>query len=228
MNLYPLIEKIFKPPSPSYNYQAKFVKRWLNSLEKKGYVLLNIGSGQKRFVPHIINLDIRFLSEVDIVADSEFLPIKSEIIDGIICSALLEHVVNPEKVIQEIYRCLKPNSQVYFEVPFLQAGHMMALGDYRRFTLQGIESLLRRFKRQDSGVCIGPFSVIAWSFRKMPTIFIRSDFLNKGIELFFGWLTFWIKYFDVFCKRLPNLEVFNGGVFFLGIKNTPQNKNSFT
>ncbi len=218
MNLVSVLEKKCKPPSPSYNYQSKFVAQWIVALERVGKSVVNIGSGRGLASANAINVDIFPFENVTIVGDAELLPFKTEVLDGILCKALLEHIANPKKAIQEIHRCLKPDRHVYFETPFLQAGHLTAVGDYQRFTVQGLRNLLRQFECQDSGVCIGPFSVIAWYFRKMPTIITKSTLFIKAIEFVMGWLTFWIKYLDIFCRRLPNLEVFNAGVFFWGLK----------
>jgi ubiquinone/menaquinone biosynthesis C-methylase UbiE len=157
---------------------------------------------------------------IDIIGDAVLLPFRSASIDAIICSALLEHVINPETIIQECLRCLKPDGAIYIEVPFLQPLHMIEAGDFRRYTKTGLELLLHDFTLIESGICIGPFSIVAWYLRKFLTIFIHSKYLINLIEFILGWLTFWIKYFDFFVAKAKNLDILNGGVYFLGQKKT--------
>ena len=42
------------------------------------------------------------------VGDAHSLPFKKEVFDSIICQAVLEHVKNPNKVVDEMFRVLKP------------------------------------------------------------------------------------------------------------------------
>jgi len=212
------IENLLRPPSPSYNYQKKFVRYWLGKLIADKKCVVDVGSGSRQLAKGVINLDLQKLPKVNIVGDANFLPLRKESIDAIISSALLEHVPKPQKIIYEIHQCLKPGGQVYFEVPFLQPEHAVEIGDYQRYTLSGIRNLLKTFKCNETGVCIGPFSVFAWYFRKMPLIFIKSRKTQKLIEMIFAWLSFWVKYFDAFVKKTPNLQIINGGVFYWGYK----------
>jgi len=113
---------------------------------------------------------------------------------------------------------LKTGGMIYVEVPFLHPLHMTELGDYRRFSRSGIEELFSEFTIVESGICIGPFSVLAWYLRKFLTVFTVSKNVNYLIEFIFGWLTFWIKYLDFFVVKAKNLDIINGGVYFLGQK----------
>jgi len=47
----------------------------------------------------------------------EALPFKNDFFDIVISSAVLEHVQDLEKVVEEIFRILKPNGKVYQEIP---------------------------------------------------------------------------------------------------------------
>lgn len=52
-----------------------------------------------------------------IKADAQTIPLKDNSIDKIICSEVLEHVINPEKVIEEIVRISKMNSTIVVTIP---------------------------------------------------------------------------------------------------------------
>ncbi len=51
-------------------------------------------------------------------ADGETLPFRSGVFDVVICSGVLEHVLNPEAVLGEIARLLKPMGTVFALVPW--------------------------------------------------------------------------------------------------------------
>ena len=87
---------------------------------------------------NIINYDILLQDEVTVVGDAHSLPFKSNVIDSIICQAVLEHVKNPNKVVDEMLRVLKPGGYIYSEVPFMQGFHADP-DDYQRYTLPGLK-----------------------------------------------------------------------------------------
>jgi SAM-dependent methyltransferase len=72
----------------------------------------------------------------DIVGDIHDIPLESESVDAIFCIAVLEHVRNPLKAMEEMYRVLKPGGKILIYVPFLYYYHAHEgyYGDYWRFT----------------------------------------------------------------------------------------------
>ena len=64
---------------------------------------------------NIINYDILQQDEVLVVGDAHSLPFKSNVFDSIICQAVLEHVKNPKKVVDEMLRVLKPGGHVFLK-----------------------------------------------------------------------------------------------------------------
>ena len=96
-------------------------------------------------------------SDCDIDGDIASLPIKNTCVDGVICLEVLEHVTDPFKAVDEIYRILKPKGQVLLSVPFLAPYHGKSLlnqnfshdsyPDFWRFTHQGLEQLFYKFKK---------------------------------------------------------------------------------
>ena len=78
-----------------------------------------------------------------IVGDIQNLSFKDDSIDGIICNAVLEHVPQPHKAVDEIFRILKPGGEAFIYVPFLFVFHTKE--DYFRFTDKAIASLFKDF-----------------------------------------------------------------------------------
>ena len=113
----------------------------------KGKVL-NAGAGW-RDLSHLVegdlvNQDITWpgdeRSNIDIFSPIHDIPVPNETFDTILCIAVLEHVVNPEEVLPEFFRVLKPGGHVIASVPFLQPEHKIPT-DYQRYTRDGLERL---------------------------------------------------------------------------------------
>jgi len=86
----------------------------------------------------VINFDLDFIPDVNVVGNGENLPFLDEEFDLIINQAVLEHVKKPEKIINEIFRVLKKSGYVYVETPFLQ--------EYHGFPLRYLDLWLNRKK----------------------------------------------------------------------------------
>ncbi len=128
--------------------------------------ILDIGCSYKsrknEFDGHYFSLDIDKQTHPMIIGDAMNLPIKKNIIKNIICFAVLEHVKNPKKVLEESYKCLDKKGIIHISVPFLYFRHDWC--DYYRFTAEGITELLKDFKiiTIKKGFC-GFFStIISW------------------------------------------------------------------
>lgn len=63
--------------------------------------------------------------------------------DAIICNAVLEHVANPDQVMQEFARVCRGGGALYLGVPFLQPEHKDPT-DYQRYTADGLTRLAER------------------------------------------------------------------------------------
>jgi 2-polyprenyl-3-methyl-5-hydroxy-6-metoxy-1,4-benzoquinol methylase len=64
-------------------------------------------------------LDIYDSQNVDILADDHSVLFKRGLFDLVIIQAVLEHVLNPEKVVSEISRVLRAEDVVYAETLFM-------------------------------------------------------------------------------------------------------------
>lgn len=208
--------QFIKPIDPCFHYNRGKIKNLISQIPPKSKIL-NIGSGGCRISPNTISLDIDHSVNVDIIADASFLPFKENTFNFLISTAVLEHVIDVQSAINEIYRCCKNDGLIYIEVPFLQTYHAHP-HDYRRFTLPGLELAFANFEKLESGVCVGPFSVLAWYLRKMPRFLAGNGRLGLALELIAGWFTFWIKYFDWLLPPARRVHQAASGVYFYGQK----------
>ena len=82
----------------------------------------------------------------DIVEDIHALSLKEGSVDSVICLAVLEHVYDPKKAVEEIVRVLKPGGLGLLYVPFMYRYHANLTQDYMdyyRYSKDGISYLFR-------------------------------------------------------------------------------------
>ncbi len=83
----------------------------------------------------------RAVGIVDIWGDAATLPFPDATFDSCFCAEVLEHVPDPDEVVREVHRVLRPGGIALFTVPF--AGELHATPfDFRRYTSFGIRRLL--------------------------------------------------------------------------------------
>jgi len=158
----------------------------------------------------IVCFDIYASAQTDFVADAHNIPLKDGVVDGVWIQAVLEHVLTPSLVADEIARVLRPGGLVYAETPFLQPVHEKAY-DFTRFTESGHRWLFRRFEAIDSGVVAGPGSTLFLHLRYFAGALLRNRRLGNLAALPF----FWLRYFDGVIPRTHASDMASG-VFFLG------------
>lgn len=143
-----------------FNIQRILTNIWpttdeeLRDLQDRGYLrgtILNLGAGWDD-IAHLIdgtlvNQDIPWPDEsrtnIDIFSPADRIPRADSTFDAILCLAVLEAVPDPERVVQEMRRVLKPRGCVIASVSFLQPEHKCPT-DYRRYTKDGLIQLFEK------------------------------------------------------------------------------------
>lgn len=97
------------------------------------------------FFPNRLALDIRRGPGVQVRGDAQALGLTSATFDVVLCTEVLEHLPEPQRAIDEIFRVLKPGGTLLLTTRFLFPIHD-APHDYFRFTKYGLRHLLRRFE----------------------------------------------------------------------------------
>jgi len=128
---------------------------------------------------------------------------------------VLEHVVEPVKVVDEIVRVLKDQGLGYAETPFMQQVHEGAY-DFTRFTVLGHRYLFRKFAAIEIGGIKGPELVLAWSIRYFFWSISRSRALGRLVGLLAGLV---LRPFEALMSK-ESLYDASSGVFFLGYKSS--------
>ena len=109
---------------------------------------LDIGAQNGPYAAHFprrVALDIQRGAGVQIIGDVQALGIRDASVDVVLCTEVLEHVPDPQRAIDEMYRVLVPGGQLLLTTRFLFPIHD-APHDYFRFTKYGLRHLLRRFE----------------------------------------------------------------------------------
>ena len=206
----------------SYNNAVLFVKN-LDKINKKKRVLI-IGGATKGTGTNIlfdndhidkISCDVYETEHVDVLCDAHYLPFASSSFDGVWIQAVLEHVVEPTVVVEEIFRVLKKDGIVYAETPFLQQVHE-GLYDFTRFTVLGHRYLFRKFENIKCGVLDGPGDVLLWNIRYIIWGITRLKKVAQIVGVIFIPLSIILNLIIPKKFRYDN----SSGVFFLGKKNT--------
>lgn len=178
--------------------------------------VFNIGSGTSSFGPSVVNVDIAPNPGVSIVGTCERLPLRSEIADGIVLQAVLEHVQDVSLALDEAHRVLRNGASLYVEVPFV-AGYHPTPADYRRWTRRGIEEELREhgFSPVEGGVVVGPASATAWILADFLALALSLNNVRayRVIRLATRVLVVPLKYLDRYLESHPLGDVICGGVW---------------
>ena len=217
------IEKVKKIFIKKQHYTINNADLFLKELNPQASVLV-IGGGEIGMGSDVLyssdkikitSTDVYYTDKVDFIADAHFLPFKDNSFDGIWIQAVLEHVLDPNKVVSEIYRVLKEDGIVYAETPFMQQVHEGAY-DITRFTVVGHRYLFKNFTTIKIGGIDGVGTVMTWSIYYFFWSIFRSRILAKLFYLFFSLI---LNPFDRLADKKSLFDA-GSGSYFLGRKST--------
>lgn len=129
----------------------KNIKKYIPKLKGD---LLDFGCGRKPFenlfvVKKYIGVDIENTghdhnnSKVDLFYDGKHLPFDKDTFDSLFCGEVLEHVFNPDDILPELNRVLKPGAKALITVPFSWNEHETPF-DYARYSSFGIKYIFEK------------------------------------------------------------------------------------
>lgn len=135
-------------------------------------VVLDVGGGHQRgswtrpATEEWITVDIVRSYKPDIQADAARLPIKSNSVDVIKCTEVLEHVRDADSVVAELERVLKPGGTLVLSMPFNYGIHGDP-EDYQRYTEHKLRLLLKEGFTIERLSAQGAFwTVLAYMFQR--------------------------------------------------------------
>jgi SAM-dependent methyltransferase len=105
--------------------------------------LLDFGCGTKPYesifkVDQYIGVDYESIEasknpKIDVFYNGKTLPFDDNHFDSILCTEVIEHVFNPEEILPELHRVLRPGGIALFTFPFSWPEHAQPY-DYARYT----------------------------------------------------------------------------------------------
>lgn len=194
------IKKEFNPPLTHNRY---FIRNGLlhgiselaPHLEGK---LLDFGCGAKPYqslfeVDEYIGLDYdgeghsHRDENIELFYDGKTIPLEEDSVDSIFSSEVLEHIFNPEEILQEWQRVLKPGGKILITCPFAWKEHEVP-NDYARYTQFALKHLFEKngfeiIEIRKKGNFIQALLQIWLIYILKPKIFSKVKFFNQGISL---------------------------------------------
>jgi len=104
--------------------RREILSAWLNRLPPRELRVLDVGGRVQPYRPLLdgrpnryVALDLKCTPVVDVVGQGEAMPFGGDTFDFVICAQMLEYAPEPNRVIAEIYRVLKPGGSLFLSVP---------------------------------------------------------------------------------------------------------------
>lgn len=199
--------RTLRPPAPLIHNRAEKL------LPHAEGTKLFIGGAGGTVPAGFLNVDFLELKGVDVVADIQHMPFRSGSIAAIDCDAVLEHVPDAKLAVAELYRVLRPGGFLHVVVPFCQAFHAYP-SDYRRWTAEGLTTLLSEFDVVDVGVRAGPTATLLSFFLEYLKLPFGGLF-GKAVYAAAGWTLWPLRYLDKWLNRRPNAHVLAHAIYAL-------------
>ncbi len=152
-----------------------------------------------------------------LVCDAHDLPFQDAVFHGVVVQAVLEHVLDPWRVVQEIHRVLVPSGIVYADTPFIAQVHGREY-DFHRFTRLGHRRLFRNFDEMDSGISCGPAVATLWTLRYFGLSLFQSKVGRAAVSLLLRSTLFPLKYLDYWLVHRRSSIDAAMAFYFLGSK----------
>ncbi|PIG94124.1 methyltransferase domain-containing protein [Gloeocapsopsis sp. IPPAS B-1203] len=220
INLIPSIGENLKGKQ---NYK-KFAQMLLQQNMKSRVLVIGgsvLGEGMDALLsfPEIefVESDVCFGSRTALISDAHDIPFDDNSFDGVIIQAVLEHVVDPNRCVEEIHRVLKDDGLVYSETPFIQQVHLGKY-DFTRFTHLGHRRLFKKFEEVCSGAACGSAMALAWSYQYFLLSFVKGHKARMLVKAFARITSFWLKYFDYYLINQPGTFDAASSYYFMGRK----------
>ena len=152
------MKRLIKKISPNLGKSVSrvsldFELLWQFKKLKQGGVVLDVGSKNSPYREHILckkylRLDIDKKSKPDICCDLHEIKWQSNYFDAVIATEVLEHLYDPQKAVDEIYRILKPGGVCVLSTRFIYPYHPDPK-DYYRFTWDSLKNIFRKFSKTE-------------------------------------------------------------------------------
>lgn len=125
-------------------------------------MMLELGSGGgfiKEIVPKVITSDLIFLPWIDMVLDGLHLPFADNVLDGIFMVNVFHHLPQPEHLLSEAGRCIKPNGVVLMIEPWVSSWSRFV---YKNFHHEPFDTQINDWNSNSGGRLSGANGALPW------------------------------------------------------------------
>lgn len=165
----------------------------------------------------LVETDVTLSDKTQVICDAHDLPFADAAFHGVIVQAVLEHVLDPWRVVSELHRVLCSDGIVLADTPFIAQVHCRQY-DFHRFTRLGHRRLFRHFQELDSGISGGPAVATLWTLRYFALSFCRRNWTRAAASLTLRCLLFPIKYLDLWLIHHAPANDAAMAFYFIGSK----------
>lgn len=165
MNLKKLASSLVKIGTNNKSSRITWVEKTLKKMEPGGEIL-DAGAGEqqfKKFCTHLKYVSQDFAEydgsgnteglqtikwdygDLDIISDITDIPVEDGSFDVVMCTEVLEHVADPQRVLEELTRVLKPNGHLILTAPFCSLTHFAPYHFYSGFNRYFYEEWLKKY-----------------------------------------------------------------------------------
>jgi SAM-dependent methyltransferase len=165
----------------------KILSRWLRKKTVRTHLesfmaenrteknVLDIGCGESRYshyFPNRLGVDFTRKKGVNVLADAHALPFQSSYFSMALSTEMLEHVKDPQRVVDEIARVLQPGGKLILTTRFVFPIHEAPF-DFFRFTKYGLAHIFRKWMNVEIKTDTASFETIGILFERMA---FQNDF----------------------------------------------------
>ena len=178
--------------------------------------LIDIGCGikpYKEMLSHLVTehigvdheITVHDQSNIDLFGTAYNIPSADNSFDSAICTAVLEHLEEPEQAIRECFRVLKKDGYAVYSVPFIWQLHEQPR-DFFRYSKFGLKHLFEKVVFEI--IDIQPLSGFAVTFIQMHLYIVKGKF-EKGIIKKMGIIrlySYLMQRFGLFLNKRDNTK----------------------
>lgn len=127
--------------------------------------VVDLGGGDRcHDDPRVLNFEYLHFDNADFFGDGLSLPIGDDSVDLLVSQAVLEHVPDPQRAVDEMRRVLRPGGRLYAEFAFMQPLHAVPY-HFFNITPHGASLLFDGWDVQHQRVFGGLATTMDWFFR---------------------------------------------------------------
>jgi SAM-dependent methyltransferase len=182
---------------------------------------LNLGSGDTRLDPRLVNCDLIGAPLVDVRGDALALPFPDASFALVISQEMVEHVADPFQAVREMARVLRPGGTLYLQAPFV-IGYHPGPEDYWRFSRAGLRRLIEQAGLECSrvqtavGAGTGMYRIAVEFLAGIPARIWPGSYLPAKAAA--SVVLYPFVWWNAFLVRGKQADRIPGGYFAIGVK----------